>query len=52
MSLKEFLSRTLICLDIPATEERKRDAYRQKITECIDRAEKLKDLVNQEKGTV
>ena len=39
-------------LDIPANEERKREAYRQKITECIDRAEKLKVLVNQEKGTV
>ncbi|CAM4866317.1 unnamed protein product [Rotaria socialis] len=35
--------------DIPSSEERKRAAYRQKITECIDRAEKLKDLIQQEK---
>ncbi|CAF1226817.1 unnamed protein product [Rotaria magnacalcarata] len=36
--------------DVPSSEERKRAAYRQKITECIDRAEKLKDLIQQEKG--
>ncbi len=42
-----------VCLlDIPASEDRKREAYRQKITECIDRAETLKGLVDQEKGTV
>ncbi|CAF2425289.1 unnamed protein product [Rotaria sp. Silwood2] len=34
---------------IPSSDERKRAAYRQKITECIDRAEKLKDLIQQEK---
>ena len=39
-------------VDIPSSEERKRNAYRQKITECIDRAEKLKDLVEQQKGIV
>ncbi|UJR23451.1 hypothetical protein I4U23_026455 [Adineta vaga] len=38
--------------DIPSTEERKRTAYREKITECIDRAEKLKDLIDQQKGIV
>jgi hypothetical protein len=37
-------------LDIPSSEERKRAAYREKITECIDRAEKLKELIQQEKG--
>jgi hypothetical protein len=37
-------------LDIPSSEDRKREAYRQKIAECIDRAEKLKDLVEQQKG--
>ncbi len=37
-------------LDIPSTEDRKREAYRLKIAECIDRAEKLKDLVEQQKG--
>ncbi|CAF3538201.1 unnamed protein product [Rotaria sordida] len=36
-------------LEIPSNDERKRAAYRQKITECIDRAEKLKDLIQQEK---
>jgi queuine/archaeosine tRNA-ribosyltransferase len=39
-------------LDIPTSEDRKREAYRQKIAECIDRAEKLKDLIDQQKGTV
>jgi hypothetical protein len=37
-------------LDIPSNEERKRAAYREKITECIDRAEKLKELIEQQKG--
>jgi len=37
-------------LDFPSSEERKRAAYRQKITECMDRAEKLKDLIEQNKG--
>ncbi len=37
-------------LDIPSSEDRKREAYRQKIAECIDRAEKLKDLIEQQKG--
>lgn len=37
-------------LEIPSSEERKRAAYRQKITECMDRAEKLKQLLEQEKG--
>ncbi|CAF0851102.1 unnamed protein product [Rotaria sp. Silwood1] len=36
--------------EIPSSDERKRAAYRQKITECMDRAEKLKDLIQQEKG--
>ena len=40
-----------ICvLDIPLSEGRKRTAYQQKITEYMDRAEKLKDLIQQEKG--
>lgn len=39
-------------LDIPTSEDRKREAYRVKIAECIDRAEKLKDLIDQQKGTV
>jgi hypothetical protein len=37
-------------LDIPTSDDRKREAYRQKIAECIDRAEKLKDLIEQQKG--
>jgi hypothetical protein len=37
-------------LDIPSSEERKRAAYRQKITECMDRAEELKVLIEQKKG--
>ncbi len=37
-------------LDIPLSDDRKREAYRQKIAECIDRAEKLKDLIEQQKG--
>lgn len=41
-----------LLLDIPTSEDRKREAYRQKIAECIDRAEKLKDLIDREKGIV
>jgi hypothetical protein len=37
-------------LEIPSNEERKRAAYREKITECINRAEQLKDLLEQQKG--
>ena len=36
-------------LDIPSSEERKRAAYREKITECMNRAEQLKDLLQQER---
>lgn len=35
-------------LEIPTSEERKRSAYRQKIEECMNRAEKLKDLIKQQ----
>ncbi|CAF3847705.1 unnamed protein product, partial [Adineta steineri] len=35
--------------EIPMTEERKRTAYQQKITECMDRAEKLKESIEQKK---
>lgn len=38
-------------IEIPTNDERKRDAYRQKITECMDRAEALKNLIDQQKGT-
>jgi hypothetical protein len=40
----------LYSLDIPPSDDRKREAYRQKIAECMDRAEKLKDLIEQQKG--
>jgi hypothetical protein len=39
-------------LDIPMNEERKRTAYREKITECINRAEQLKEFVQQQKGRI
>ncbi|CAF0750564.1 unnamed protein product [Adineta steineri] len=35
--------------EIPMSEERKRTAYQQKITECMDRAEKLKEFIEQKK---
>ena len=42
--------RKYLSLDIPLTEERKRAAYREKITEYMERAEQLKELMQQQKG--
>ena len=39
-------------LEIPVSDERKRTAYQTKISEYIDRAEAIRNLIEQEKGKV